>query len=258
MSSTSLSTIAADFHGLPISILDHAGQRWLTAEEAGLCLGYNEANAGAGIRNLYNRHIDEFTDADTCRINLMRRDGKMSEQLVFSATGCTLLGFFSNTARAKDFRAWAKTALTAPTAAPASAATLSGIEAQMTRLADHMATVAAGTGALLMQQNTTAKYIGLLELNQAGQVRVTREIEKQVFELVAQGMSYQSIGRLLRIGRTTVSMIARGKYGFSDAAGEPCTTPELVAAAIERRLADERQKLLQMSHVSRPVQNINP
>lgn len=256
MSGSSLPTIAADFHGLPISILDHAGQRWLTATEVGRCLGYNEANARQGILKLYRNNAAEFSEFDKGVVEMATPGGKQ-EVTIFSATGCILLGFFSNTARAKDFRAWAKTALAAPAASAPHSATLSRIEAQMTKLAGHMATVAAGTGALLMQQNSTAKYIGLLELNQVGQVRVTREIEKQVFELVAQGMSYQSVGRLLRIGRSTVSMIARGKYGFSDAAGEPCATPELVAAAIERRLADERQKLLQISHVSPPVQNIN-
>lgn len=104
-------TATPEFFGTPVRIIDHAGQRWLTAEEIGLCLGYNEANAGEGIRKLYNRHEDEFTAADSCRVNLSRRDGKTSEMLIFSATGCQLLGFFSNTERAKQFRAWAKQVL---------------------------------------------------------------------------------------------------------------------------------------------------
>lgn len=103
----------AEFFGTPVRIIDHASRRWLTAEEAGLALGYNPANAGAGIRNLYNRHLDEFTEADTCRINLMRQ-GQMREFLIFSASGCHLLGFFANTPRAKAFRAWAKQVLESP------------------------------------------------------------------------------------------------------------------------------------------------
>jgi len=102
--------ITAQFQGLDLSIIDHNGQKWLTAEQIGLALGYNPANASAGIRNLYNRHADEFTEQDTCRINLMRQ-GQAREVLVFSATGCHLLSFFSNTPRAKAFRAWAKEAL---------------------------------------------------------------------------------------------------------------------------------------------------
>lgn len=37
--------ITAEFFGSPVSIIDHAGKHWLTAEQAGRCLGYNEANA---------------------------------------------------------------------------------------------------------------------------------------------------------------------------------------------------------------------
>lgn len=117
--------LTAEFFGSPVSIIDHQGKRWLTAEEAGRCLGYNEANAGVGVRNLYNRHADEFTDADACRIKLMRRDGKTSEQLIFSGTGCTKLGFFANTPKAKQFRAWAAQTLEAGSPAPAVSAQVS-------------------------------------------------------------------------------------------------------------------------------------
>lgn len=88
--------IPAEFHGTPLSIIDHAGQKWLTAEEIGRCLGYNEANSGVGVRNLYNRHSDEFTEADTCRIKLMWR-GQNREVLIFSSEGCVMLAMFSNT-----------------------------------------------------------------------------------------------------------------------------------------------------------------
>lgn len=100
--------ISAEFFGTPLSIIDHAGRKWLTAEEVGLALGYAEANARIGISNLYNRHADEFTEGDdTCVINLNWR-GQQRELRVFSSNGCNLLGFFSSTPRAKDFRAWAK------------------------------------------------------------------------------------------------------------------------------------------------------
>lgn len=90
----------------PVSIIDHNGRKWLTAKEIGLCLGYADANAGTGITNLYNRHADEFTDADTCTISLMAQ-GQKREVRVFSETGCNKLGFFSNTSKSKEFRHWA-------------------------------------------------------------------------------------------------------------------------------------------------------
>lgn len=104
-----LSVQKSDFFGTPIQIIDHNGQRWITAEQAGLALGYNEANARIGISNLYSRNKDEFTEADTFVINLITNpQGGNPNTRIFSATGCQLLGFFSNTKRAKDFRAWAK------------------------------------------------------------------------------------------------------------------------------------------------------
>lgn len=114
------SIIRTEAHGLPLSIIDHAGQRWLTAEHLGLALGYQPDKARHGVNNLYNRHSDEFTETDTCVINLMTQ-GQRREVRIFSATGCNLLSFFANTPRAKDFRAWAKQVLAAqPTpAAPA-------------------------------------------------------------------------------------------------------------------------------------------
>lgn len=220
----------AEFFGTPVSIIDHANRRWLTAEEAGHCLGYNEANVSRGIRSLFDRHADEFTEEDACRINLFRQ-GQNRESLIFSATGCNLLGFFSNTARAKDFRVWAKQFLAgnavppAPTLAP---------EARLDRLDANMAQLAAGMSAVLTQMNVTAKYIGLLELNQAGQRKVTNEVRAECLALKAEGMDNASIGRLLRISRTAVSLIVRDKY---HAAPEAPQRPvgEILAAYLEKK-----------------------
>lgn len=107
----------AEFFGTPVSIIDHNGKRWLTAEQAGRCLGYAEANARQGIINIYNRHADEFTEADTCEINLISQ-GQTRTMRVFSDTGCIKLGFFSNTPRAKDFRTWVARVLAGQAAVP--------------------------------------------------------------------------------------------------------------------------------------------
>ena len=62
---------AADYHGYAIQLIEKDGQRWLTARDLGICLGYSEANARQGIINLYNRHLDEFTEKDSCEIKLI-------------------------------------------------------------------------------------------------------------------------------------------------------------------------------------------
>lgn len=103
-------TITAQFQGLDLSIIDHNGQKWLTAEQIGLALGYNPANARQGILKLYRNHEDEFTSQDKGVVELATPGGKQ-QSTIFSATGCHLLSFFSNTPRAKAFRAWAKEAL---------------------------------------------------------------------------------------------------------------------------------------------------
>lgn len=95
-----------EFHGKQLDIIEHAGRRWLTAEQVGLALGYGEANARQGIGHLFRRHADEFTDADTCEVKLTSQ-GQQRDLRLFSSTGCIKLGFFANTGRAKDFRAWA-------------------------------------------------------------------------------------------------------------------------------------------------------
>lgn len=114
--------IPAEFHGTPLSIIDRAGLKWLTAEQVGRCLGYVDANARKGISKLYSAHADEFTDADTCVVDLATQ-AQSRAMRIFSGTGCIKLGFFANTPRAKAFRAWASQVLAAQSApVPASRA----------------------------------------------------------------------------------------------------------------------------------------
>lgn len=109
--STKPQLTAADFHGNAIRLIEKDGERWLTARDLGLCLGYNEANSKDGIIKLYNRHLDEFTEKDSTTVKLTAVDGKERDTRIFSPSGCFLLSFFANTRRAKEFRAWAKEVL---------------------------------------------------------------------------------------------------------------------------------------------------
>jgi BRO family, N-terminal domain len=100
----------AQFNGQSLSIIDHAGHKWITAREVGQALGYKQEEASRSINNLYERHKDEFEASDTCVIKLTTQ-GQAREVRVFSATGCNTLGFFSGTKTAKAFRNWAKKVL---------------------------------------------------------------------------------------------------------------------------------------------------
>ncbi len=229
----------AEFFGTPVTIHDHAGRHWLTAEEAGRCLGYNEANARQGINNLYNRHTDEFTEEDTCVISLMTQvQGR--DLRIFSATGCQKLGFFANTARAKDFRTWAARVLAgsavppAPTLAP---------DARLDRLDANMAQLAAGMSTVLATLDVTRKYIGLLEVNQQGKRKMTEQVRRQITILHEEGMNKADIARLLRVSRTAVSLYLAGKYHAlpEPEAGAPKAAP--VDEIMERWLTRERAML---------------
>ena len=225
----------AEFFGTPVSIIDHAGRHWLTANEAGRCLGYNEANAGTGITNLYKRHEDEFSDEDSLTIKLMENPkGGNPNTRIFSATGCQKLGFFANTARAKDFRTWAARVLAgtavppAPTLAP---------DARLDRLDANMEQLAAAMTTVTRSLDVTARYIALLELNQAGSRKITDAIRAEAVALKAEGMNNADIGRLLRISRTAVSLIVRDKYHALPEGETPAQRPvgEILEAYVERR-----------------------
>lgn len=196
----------AQFDGLNLSIIDHAGQKWLTAEQVGLALGYSNDKARTGITNLYNRHQDEFTDQDTFVIKLMANpQGGNPNTRIFSASGCNLLAFFSNTPRAKEFRAWAKQVL-AGAALPAPAP----------------------------QRNRSG-----------GKVLITRELEHQLLCAFVQSTGPQAqLARDFGISVATVNMLVHGKYQFSPAAGRSLCSPELLDLVAERVLAHEQNKLL--------------
>lgn len=213
--------ITAEFFGNPVSIIDHDGQQWLTAEQAGRCLGYSEDKARQCIVNAYNKHADEFTDDDTSQLKLMTPSG-VQDCRIFSATGCSKLGFFARTARAKEFRTWASKVLSKKLAAPVAPAP---IPAPVVTLAPAvegaLTTLATGMNTVLAQLNVTGKYIELLEMNQTAKRRVTREVVAEVFTLRAQGMATNDIARLLRVSRTAVSSIIQEKFAGLEERSQP-------------------------------------
>lgn len=194
-----------EFHGHVLNVIDHAGRRWFTAEQIGLALGYDPANARKGILKLYDRHGDEFTEADTCVVNVTTQ-GQARATRLFSDTGCNKLGFFANTAIAKEFRNVAAKVL---------------------------------TGQATSQPAPTfgRRTAGPLVTN-------TRRLERQVFELFVAGMGQAAIARELRCSGTAVNQMLHAKYRFSPDAGLPEVTPELIAAVAARHFEIEKAKML--------------
>lgn len=110
-----MNALVSQFNPSQIAIIDHNGGKWLTAEQLGLALGFSQSNARAGVIKLFNRHLDEFSEKDSCVVK-MATQGQSRELRIFSHSGCNLLSFFANTPNAKAFRAWAKEKLAEPAA----------------------------------------------------------------------------------------------------------------------------------------------
>jgi prophage antirepressor-like protein len=215
---------STEFMGLTLNIIDHNHQRWLTAEQVGLALGYESTKARQGVNNLFKRHEDEFTEQDSTVIKLMTVDNKNREARIFSQSGCNLLSFFANTPRAKQFRTWAKQVLVNIQKDP------------IERMANSVEKLAEGMDVIVRKLDHTDKYVGMLERNQRGHVKITWEVAEQVKDLYAGGMPQASIARELRISAASVNQIVKGKYVFSERAGVP--------TQLEQDIQQEKHKLL--------------
>jgi prophage antirepressor-like protein len=121
------------------------------------------------------------------------------------------------------------------------------LEASMARMADSVATLAAGMQTMSTQLNVTSKYIGLLELNQAGTRKVTAEVAREAKALHAEGMSMADIARILRVSRTAVSLVVRDKYpvAIPEAEAPKTSAGEILEGWIER----EQKRLV--THLTR-------
>lgn len=245
----------AEFSGLQITIHQVNGERWIQALDIGRALGYSEPKK---VMTVYQRHADEFSDRDTLILNLRTNpQGGNPNVRVFSQAGAVLLSMFANTARAKDFRAWAKKVLVAevqrqidvePVAQmPATIeGRLSNIEQNMAQLAGHMGQLVQVSLQQATKHQVMERYVGLLELNQRGTVKVTPEIKQEILTLYVQGMPQRDIARLTRISVPTVNQIVKGKYPENALTKVNPATEDLVQAALDRNLEEERQRVAQL------------
>lgn len=90
------------FHNTNFSYMEMAGKIWLTAAEVGEALGYSDDKA---IHRLYRKHADEFT-VNMTGVVKVTTPGGVQDSRVFSLRGAHLMGMFSRTTVAKEFRRW--------------------------------------------------------------------------------------------------------------------------------------------------------
>lgn len=102
-----------NFNGTSLALVRHCGQSYLTLSEVAHALYSKGGDQSDGafdigtrqLNALYRRHADEFTESMTAVVKLQTAGG-MQDVRIFSLRGCHLLGMFSRTERAKEFRRW--------------------------------------------------------------------------------------------------------------------------------------------------------
>ena len=209
--------IPAEFLGMHLDIVDHDGRRWLTAKQIGLALGFDESNARNGIIRLHERHGDEFTERDTCVVNLTTQGVGDTWQKratrIFSESGCNKLGFFAQTPRAKEFRTWAARALAAPeqaalpTPSPGRdlelAREVGALKDEMLRLYRRLDTAQRGQIRALTGQARLMAELGVIKDAKIAAIKYVppEEVNAVVVQLDAEGFSRKEIA--VRTGRTT-------------------------------------------------------
>jgi len=111
-------------------------------------------------------------------------------------------------------------------------------------MAENMAALVMISRQQAEKLDVTGRYIGLLEINQKGKVRVTRKKEAEALALRAQGMSMRDISAVLRISPTAVSQIINGKYPWANSEDDkgPLPTPT-IEELIDSMVEHERERL---------------
>jgi prophage antirepressor-like protein len=90
------------FQDTCLEIYDMDGAPWLQGRDLAAALGYQHED---GVRRIFDRNQDEFTQDMTCTVKLTAQ-GQKRDVRVFSPRGCHLIAMLSHTKRAKEFRKW--------------------------------------------------------------------------------------------------------------------------------------------------------
>jgi hypothetical protein len=239
--------IPAEFSGISLDIIERDGRRWLTAQQIGIALGFDESNARKGVLKLYERHGDEFTERDTFVVKLttnspgvvrLTTPGGNQVTRIFSESGCNKLGFFACTKRAKEFRTWAARALASPTlpvsplpAVPVSLDQLSArLDNQGRGIADLAQAVTAVSALLDKKDQIIDRLQREADAARAAALR-TRPDWAQVQRYATLGLSATESARLLCCGERTVRRI---KKTLRESGLLPPLNPQTLVGAARR------------------------
>ena len=103
---TNYPTIQTHFHDVPVNVIDVNGQRYISGEELGRCLGY--ANPAREVNKLFSRHRDELEPHSiTVKLTINPEGGRPDR--VYSPIGAHYLSMFAKTKLAKKVRRWLAT-----------------------------------------------------------------------------------------------------------------------------------------------------
>lgn len=214
----------------------------------------NDVCAALGLDN--SRMATDRLDDDEKGVTSIDTLGGEQAMTVISESGLYSLVLASRKPEAKPFKKWVTSEVLPAirksgryeVGDPLPAVVRSPrLEASMARMADSVATLAAGMQTMSTQLNVTSKYICLLELNQAGTRKVTAEVVREAKALHAEGMSMADIARILRVSRTSVSLVVRDKYPVAIPEEE---APKTSAGEILEGWIEREQKRL-VTHLTR-------
>lgn len=90
------------YHGVSVTIHEVEGKDYLASEDIGRCLGLSDPRKS--VNKIYNRNRDELEPHQV--VVKLATTGGVKDHSLFSETGANLIGMFSRTAKAKDFRLW--------------------------------------------------------------------------------------------------------------------------------------------------------
>jgi prophage antirepressor-like protein len=92
------------FNQIPVSVVDHNGDGWMTGDDIGTALEYNHPRDS--VTNIFERNREELEEYSTT-IKLMAVDGKERDIRVYNEEGVMMIAFFSKQPKAAAFRKWA-------------------------------------------------------------------------------------------------------------------------------------------------------
>lgn len=106
------------FQNQTIRLVERDGKRWASAADIARALGYARADK---VTRIYDRHRVEFTSSMTMLVETPTLGGSgnlVTQTRVFSLRGAHLIGMFSRTSKAQEFRRWVLDVIEQHQAAP--------------------------------------------------------------------------------------------------------------------------------------------